>query len=303
MDPRSIPFWRFVIDVVVIACLGLTILFLFLWGKPFERGFNCDDQTLRYPYHDSTVSSIVLYIIGLILNLTAIFTLEILKWKSGERTKVRVFGKEVPSIVYDIYALIVVFGFGMAFSQFVTDVTKYWMGRLRPHFFDVCRPVFTSNGSSICNTVQFPYYYIDDYRCSTEDLAGYTKKLKEMRLSFPSGHSSYGMYTMLFFAIYLQIRWRPNYDLRLLKNVLQFGAVFFAIFVGMTRISDYKHHWSDVMGGLILGGVVAIVTMLYASTFFEKKRRYSSLENTENGHANLELANVNGQHLTVVTDQ
>ena len=37
------------------------ILFLYLFGKPFQRGFNCDDDSIRYPYLENTISSVALY--------------------------------------------------------------------------------------------------------------------------------------------------------------------------------------------------------------------------------------------------
>ena len=36
-------------------------------GDPFKRGFFCDDQTLMYPYYDSTVASGLLYGVGFAL--------------------------------------------------------------------------------------------------------------------------------------------------------------------------------------------------------------------------------------------
>nr|CAH7715529.1 unnamed protein product [Callosobruchus chinensis] len=67
------------------------------------------------------------------------------------------------------------------------------------------------------------------------------------------------MYTMLYFAIYLQKRMTWNGS-TLLKHTLQFLGVLSAVFTAMTRVSDYKHHWSDVLCGLLLGALVASVT-------------------------------------------
>lgn len=46
---------------------------------------------------------------------------------------------------------------------------------------------------------------------------------------------------------------------RLVRPTLQFGLIATSIYVGLSRVSDYKHHWSDVLTGLIQGAVVAVL--------------------------------------------
>lgn len=55
---------------------------------------------------------------------------------------------------------------------------------------------------------------------------------------------------------------------KLLKHTLQFLAITAALFTAMTRISDYKHHWSDVLTGLAIGATTACVVVNKLSTFF-----------------------------------
>lgn len=60
----------------------------------------------------------------------------------------------------------------------------------------------------------------------------------------------------LFLQFYLQARlsWRGA---RLLRPLMQFLLVMIAIYTGLTRISDYRHHPSDVLTGFIQGGLTA----------------------------------------------
>lgn len=79
--------------------------------------------------------------------------------------------------------------------------------------------------------------------------------------------------------------WRGS---KLLKHFLQFVLLMMAWFTCLSRISDYKHHWSDVMSGAVLGATIAtLVVSLYKlfclrnkkmlKTFFTFYRQIASL--------------------------
>lgn len=120
--------------------------------------------------------------------------------------------------------------------------------------------------------------YIEEFSCI--GLGSSVKMLKEMRLSFPSGHSGFTFYAMVFLAVslsffqnrqafnetyfqlYLQYRmkWRGS---RLLKHFLQFMLIIIAWFTALSRISDYKHHWSDVLAGSVIGILFAFLVVSF----------------------------------------
>lgn len=52
----------------------------------------------------------------------------------------RVCNRRAPSWLWACYTTIGVFLFGCACSQLTTDIAKYSVGRLRPHFISVCKP-------------------------------------------------------------------------------------------------------------------------------------------------------------------
>lgn len=67
-----------------------------------------------------------------------------------------------------IYKSIGTFLFGAAASQSLTDIAKYSIGRLRPHFLDVCDPDWSKINCSAG--------YIENYICQ-----GNAQKVKEGR--------------------------------------------------------------------------------------------------------------------------
>uniref|UniRef100_A0A182NLS8 Phosphatidic acid phosphatase type 2/haloperoxidase domain-containing protein n=1 Tax=Anopheles dirus TaxID=7168 RepID=A0A182NLS8_9DIPT len=289
--------------------LGFPILIFFLVGDPFKRGFFCDDESLMHPFHDSTVTvrrrarpksshyhngafekkfiidifpsfslspatqNWMLYIIGILLPVIVIIITELfraLTKKSSETPPLKVWKTNIPYWVVQAYKSIGMFGFGAAVSQLLTDVGKYTIGRLRPHFIDVCRPKMPDN--TTCGDAVNQGRYITDFTCTSAKST--SRMLKEMRLSFPSGHSSFSMYTLIFCAIFLQARmnWRGS---KLLKHFFQFLLILLAWYTCLSRISDYKHHWSDVLAGGVLGATVAIVVSNCCTDLFSAARKHT----------------------------
>jgi len=255
----------------------LPTLILDLAGKSFQRGFYCDDDSIRYPFHESTVSNIVLYIIGGGLPIATMIIVESERhWyrsrASSSASVMRVTYRSdhvavgrlrIPRFFIEMVHVIAIFIFGAGCSQLATDCGKYTIGRLRPHFIDACQP---KDLETLCSGTML-HQYITNYTCTTSDL----HRIKDSRLSFPSGHASFSAYTMLYLALYLQARmtWSGSY---MLRPLLQTGALMLSWLTGLSRVSDYKHHWSDVLSGFLIGSIAASLTARYVSTLFKKKK-------------------------------
>lgn len=52
--------------------------------------------------------------------------------------------------------------------------------------------------------------------------------------------------------------WRGS---RLLKHFLQYVLIMLTWYTCLSRISDYKHHWSDVLTGAALGAICAMIVV------------------------------------------
>lgn len=82
-----------------------------------------------------------------------------------------VFGIKIPLWALKCYEAVGVFCFGAACSQLITDVGKYTIGRLRPHFMDVCDPI------TDCDKTSMQHQYITNYTCRGQS----SKRLREAR--------------------------------------------------------------------------------------------------------------------------
>ena len=90
------------------------------------------------------------------------------------RSRYTVCGRAVHPFLAAIYKTIGPFAFGVAVNQVLTDITKYSVGRLRPHFFAVCEPDYSS--FSCEDSAGRPLYITADVCSGTDE-----KALKEAR--------------------------------------------------------------------------------------------------------------------------
>ncbi|XP_043555045.1 phospholipid phosphatase 3 isoform X2 [Chiloscyllium plagiosum] len=250
---------------VMLICLDLFCLLLVILPaavinvagiSPYQRGFYCDDDSIKYSYKKSVVPNLLLLAVGTLLPIACIISGECYRihyMKECSRSFIR------NPYVAALYKQVGCFIFGCAISQSFTDIAKVSVGRLRPHFLDICNPNFTAINCSLG--------YIVEFECRGDE-----GKVQEARKSFFSGHASFSLYTMLYLAFYLQARftWRGG---RLLRPLLQFTLVMMAFYTGLSRVSDHKHHPTDVLAGFVQGALVAYFIAFYVSNLFKPKMK------------------------------
>ncbi|XP_063050668.1 phospholipid phosphatase 1-like [Engraulis encrasicolus] len=266
------------LDLTCMVLAALPFAVLTPRHNPFKRGFFCSDDSIRYPFREDTISYQLLA--GIMVPLTVLVIV------SGECLSIYlkpIKAKQSFANSYGpcLYKAVSTFLFGAAVSQSLTDIAKYTVGRLRPHFLDVCKPQW--------NTVDCKSGgYIESFTCTGDKVM-----VNESRLSFYSGHSSFSMYCMVFLALYLQARLQMEWS-RLLRPTVQFFLIASSLYVGLSRISDYKHHWSDVVVGFLQGAVVAVLIVFSVADFF--RRPAGIEEEQEISHTSLQDTASNGNH-------
>ncbi|KAK6183036.1 hypothetical protein SNE40_010588 [Patella caerulea] len=243
--------------VVNVVCFVIVLLLAALCEtihiEPFKRGFFCDDDTIRYPYNEDTVSVGLAFALGFVIPILCILVCEWIKHTSRreDETKLHYYGRF-------FWTLCVEFGiflFGGALCQLCVSIIKLTVGRLRPHFIAVCNPDFSIINCSVG--------YVTNFVCR-----GSGPQLREARLSFPSGHSSYIGYTMMFTVLYLHVKAERRHC-GLVKHVIQFGAAMTAVYVCVSRVADNKHHYSDVLSGLFIGALFGALVKIILATHWK----------------------------------
>ncbi|KAK6308916.1 phospholipid phosphatase 3 isoform X1 [Coregonus clupeaformis] len=228
--------------------------------RPYQRGFYCSDESIRYPYKNGdTISDAVLCAAGILIAILSIVMGECYRIHQRMEGSKSFIGNPYVS---SLYKQVGVFIFGCAISQSFTDIAKVSVGRMRPHFLDVCNPDWSAINCSLG--------YITSYTCN-----GPESKVQEARKSFFSGHASFSMFTMLYLAFYLQSRftWRGA---RLLRPLVQFTLLMMAFYTGLSRVSDHKHHPTDVLAGFVQGALVAYCIVFYVSDLFKPRVKPAS---------------------------
>ncbi|XP_047736607.1 phospholipid phosphatase 1 isoform X3 [Hyalella azteca] len=255
---------RICLDFLLLLIVGLVLLVGKKTWVPSQRGFFCDDTSIRYPFVDhETVGDTSLLGVGVLLPIATILGLEWQRCRSSEVGKrVHVCGRPLHSYFWSLYNNVGCFLFGCAVSQLLTDVAKYSIGRLRPHFLSICNPDWST--ITCVDPVSGGYNYVLP-DCSPKD----EDRLKEARLSFPSGHASFSAFTMIYLVLYLQARMRLR--VRLVRPFVQFACLLMAFYTSLSRVSDYKHHWSDVLFGALLGTVVAVLVGVFVTQLFDAR--------------------------------
>merc|ERR1712107_52726 len=253
-----------IIDVIIFICISIIAIIIKYGGiEPYHRGFYCYDSSIKYPYHSSTVSSELALAISVVVPCLYITASEVYIFIQKNLS--------LSKLNSNIYKVSRMFLYGAATTGLLTSIGKLTVGRLRPHFISVCEPSISFNQTS-CGSLQDPVY-VEHFQCNGQDLS----KIHDARLSFPSGHSSAAFYSMIFTAAYLHVRKLSASPLIIINQIV---LVCYAWFCALTRVSDYKHHPTDVLAGAVLGTILALTVITMMKD--KKKTRVEDIETNNN---------------------
>lgn len=144
--------------------------------------------------------------------------------------------------------------FALSLALSLAGVTVMFMkltsGRLRPDFISRC-----------ANHFKIPMSNVVVADCLQEN----DPIINDGHMSFPSGHTTLAFCVMGFASIYLihQGARLIAHAYRVVVYVIALLLFLPAIYCGITRVTDYRHHWDDVVAGGIVGLVYAVCAYCY----------------------------------------
>jgi len=210
-------------------------------NEPYHRGFFCNDDNIKYPMVEEQVSLFAAVGIWFTATLFVIVVVEsICFWafppfENQKKSVSEALCCKIPMILLELYRLCGFWGIGSLFTLNITEIAKFEIGRLRPHFIAACNitltealcfepnPLFNQtdnfegDGEHVTETPMFEnvqkpytqiYKFVETNGTGNDSLCfnGDDKTVREARKSFLSGHASFSFYSAVFLVLYLQIR-------------------------------------------------------------------------------------------------
>nr|XP_026493668.1 putative phosphatidate phosphatase [Vanessa tameamea] len=216
-------------------------IFLLLESKLFpggKVGFQCNDPALSHPYTGDTVNWTWLIGITVFLPLVVMLIVE----KQKDKTDA---AKQKTLIWYKEYL------YGFLINLTFVQCLKFIVGSPRPHFFDTCSP----KEETTCEASE----YVSSYTCTKAHW------LNQSDRSFPSGHTSLAFHAGIFIIYYLYRRAsnvRPTHAVQLLCAAAM-------VFCAVSRMTDHRHHWWDVLAGVVISIPILLYTISRLCKNFE----------------------------------
>ncbi|KAL0820675.1 hypothetical protein ABMA28_006506 [Loxostege sticticalis] len=219
--------WHRVIFILLIVELRLL--------PNHQLGFQCNDPALSHPFTGDTISWKWLLATVALLPLVILLIVErVYNKDDSERSKQQAL------CWYKEYM------FGVLINLTLVQLIKVLVGAPRPHFFDTCNP----QEAGSCTGSE----YVSSYTCLKAHWLSQSDK------SFPSGHTSLALHTGVFIAYYLHQRTKHLVRSKAVLSA-QVLSILSAVYCALSRITDHRHHWWDVLAGAVIGVPILFYTL------------------------------------------
>ncbi|XP_052868286.1 phospholipid phosphatase 1-like isoform X1 [Anopheles cruzii] len=244
--------------LTLVACF-LILTELGLLPQVVKRGYYCNDQSIQHEYKGDTITTVTILLSGLVPVLLIWLTEAFLYTPSINCSKTEP-GSRCRGALLEAWYWTKKYGRGLVTMLVIIGTIKIFLGELRPHFLYTCKPDVNCQGNE----------YITSYTCTNREESHYF--VRDASKSFPSGHSAMSVFEAIFMIWYLEKR-VPRLRSVLTVPLCQMVLMCWAVFCSLSRITDNRHHWWDVLAGSIAGALAAIITCLFACRNFDASKR------------------------------
>jgi diacylglycerol diphosphate phosphatase/phosphatidate phosphatase len=221
--------------ILLISCI---ILFT-INTEPVKHTFRITDASISYELKNATIPYYIVIMIGVVYMILITMS-EYIQYRNYITFKRRVM-YYITGITESILIVIL-----------ITGIVKLSVGRLRPDFLNRC---FGDDYIDVIRKMKDILY--------TRDICETFHSTIEGSKSFFSGHTSTMFAYSPIMTVYIlktlnqkdfkgSTRYRVDF-MRSIITLIALAPMVFALYVGITRITDNKHHYSDVTMGIVVG--------------------------------------------------
>lgn len=228
--------WR-VPDYVVIIITAVVATVVGQKVQPHCRDVDWSDPAIGHPFKREEVFPTYSVVVASVFVVAAYFAGELCtRWR-------RPAGKL--NMWLHVNGWVLMQTWSIVLTSALVNLLKLSAGRLRPDFLSR----LASEGITEARWETMTH----DARCRTA---------REGRLSFPSGHSSTAFAGYVPPCLYLLGLFRTLKGGRLWLVTLLLLPLILPITVAVSRTTDYRHHFDDILAGSICGSVLGVLSVV-----------------------------------------
>lgn len=228
-------------DWLTVAVFIVLFFMYFEHLQPFDRQFRLDDSSLQHPFaHVERVSDNQLYVYCSLLPTAVVCVVQFIRArlvpnKAGKDTTLGLNATNITLLGLWV---------SVVGAACVTDILKVWIARPRPDFLERCgavqgTPLNAFVTSKVCSA-PLGYGYLSDGLKST-----------------PLGHLSMAFAGLFYITLWLGRHGKIPGLTAISTLILRTLPTLLASYIALSRTQDYRHHFFDVLLGLIIGVLFA----------------------------------------------
>ena len=217
-------FKKFDIPGLIFAVFSVIIMAISVVIKPTPLYIPPNDSNSAFPHPGSeTIPTWLVIVLIVIIGLISVIVLYFLAQK-------------FPTLFRDFNAFSAIWNLASSvlISAFIVNLLKNMVGRARPDMYALCGNDVSSDPSSCPGVSESDFN--DQYR------------------SWPSGHSASAMSGFAYLAFFVQKAIAISSPIATFFSCLY---LLLALYIGSTRILDFRHHPDDVIAGFFIGFLFA----------------------------------------------